>query len=965
MTTHNIQKSIKIKKDETFIPIQILNNIIQSTTVPEQTIDEEDSELFFTTIHGYGKIIFKNGNEYEGNVRYGIMHSLPNLPSNLKFKDGTVYKGSMVNNKITGKGQYTFPNNSIYIGELHDGLRHGFGSYESVPEEIFYEGNWNQGVKHGFGKLKIKGSQYEGSFNNGKKDGFGKLKWLDSGNYYEGELRDNYICGHGMMIWIDCFEKYIGQWKNNSRDGQGMHIWYELKGENKMLKNRYIGEWVNGKRNGYGTIFYSNGSKYEGYFYDNIKQGFGHFTFQDGSEYTGNFDNDRMIDDINKHSNSKDINITYPKTNSIRDNKTESYNTTNNLKLNKKKDDKQIETPQSTQGKVSEDNLFNSTTKSKLGSLSSKKALAPIESKNALKSGTKLYNLNMKVESIMENIIEEDEEVKVEKIDKNLAAATKSNASNPTNPVLALSNKASLAFEEIKNQEQKEPNTFLTLININDLLEQSNEDEKSINEIYNILLRHLSELKSWYKIYTNRDLIEKNSLNESRGDDSKSIRNTVGNKLSINKESSNTKEIIITEGLNINNDIGYCMEMRDFWWFLRDCGILSPELSLSDFDRLFFKGERNFVDYYIIQEDIDDNMTYDHLNSMISANKNNFIEKNKYYESKDKVTHTLPILTYTKGKIEFDIHSKRTIILARQFYECIVRLAFLKFNNQDESISKKLKNLIENYIKLNPKFKQKKLATTNQNASSMNSSILTNQNQQYIDEPIKVSSLDSIILDIIFQNFEHELFKIFTFLYKKFNSLKTTKKCDLTIKYIDIYSYILERKEEFINLITKHELTCHINKYHNYLTRFNFTSDNMYSNEAILYVSDLLNSDMVFFEFVELFALICKKYFQKNEYLESRDNFIKIINSVIDIFRTCEDITKITKQYSYSFPLLDYHKTLDIQIKDHLKRLEQERKIEQEKHRWFFENKKLKNYENHLLVVEFSDEEEEVDEEDD
>ena len=74
-----------------------------------------------------------------------------------------------------------------------------------------------------------------------------------------------------MMIWIDCFEKYIGQWKNNSRDGQGMHIWYELKGENKMLKNRYIGEWVNGKRNGYGTIFYSNGSKYEGYFYDNIK----------------------------------------------------------------------------------------------------------------------------------------------------------------------------------------------------------------------------------------------------------------------------------------------------------------------------------------------------------------------------------------------------------------------------------------------------------------------------------------------------------------------------------------------------------------------------------------------------------------------------------------------------------------------------------------------------------------------
>ena len=119
-----MSKSIKITNKDSFIPIQLLNNIIESTTVPEQTVDEADSELFFTTLHGYGRIKFKNGNEYEGNVKFGILNSLTNIASTLKFKDGTIYSGEIVNNKITGSGRYDFANRSSYIGLVENGLRH-------------------------------------------------------------------------------------------------------------------------------------------------------------------------------------------------------------------------------------------------------------------------------------------------------------------------------------------------------------------------------------------------------------------------------------------------------------------------------------------------------------------------------------------------------------------------------------------------------------------------------------------------------------------------------------------------------------------------------------------------------------------------------------------------------------------------------------------------------------------------
>lgn len=47
-----------------------------------------------------------------------------------------MYDGEFTDNRITGYGVYTWPDGSIYEGEVKDGLRHGTGKY--VIDEATY-----------------------------------------------------------------------------------------------------------------------------------------------------------------------------------------------------------------------------------------------------------------------------------------------------------------------------------------------------------------------------------------------------------------------------------------------------------------------------------------------------------------------------------------------------------------------------------------------------------------------------------------------------------------------------------------------------------------------------------------------------------------------------------------------------------------------------------------------------------
>jgi hypothetical protein len=96
----------KVSSKEKFLPFSMMEHIVVETDIPKVPIEEDQSELLMETLHGKGKIIFKNNNSYEGDLKYGILES---KDAKIVFdKDGIIYQGEIKNNQIHGKGQYIF-----------------------------------------------------------------------------------------------------------------------------------------------------------------------------------------------------------------------------------------------------------------------------------------------------------------------------------------------------------------------------------------------------------------------------------------------------------------------------------------------------------------------------------------------------------------------------------------------------------------------------------------------------------------------------------------------------------------------------------------------------------------------------------------------------------------------------------------------------------------------------------------
>jgi len=109
-----MNKYIKVTNKDIYVPQKLLEHIIKETDVMPITIEEEQSEIFFGSLSGLGKIIFKNKTVYEGNVKYGILESGDEKRScTLTFPNQTKYDGHIKQNQITGYGTYTFGSGSV------------------------------------------------------------------------------------------------------------------------------------------------------------------------------------------------------------------------------------------------------------------------------------------------------------------------------------------------------------------------------------------------------------------------------------------------------------------------------------------------------------------------------------------------------------------------------------------------------------------------------------------------------------------------------------------------------------------------------------------------------------------------------------------------------------------------------------------------------------------------------------
>ena len=100
----------KLKYDDHIIPITLLERIVKETDIQKYTVEEELSELIIDILHGTGTIIFKNGDIYEGSVKYGVLDC---ENSKITFSEaGVIFEGEIRNNRITGNGMYTYVNNN-------------------------------------------------------------------------------------------------------------------------------------------------------------------------------------------------------------------------------------------------------------------------------------------------------------------------------------------------------------------------------------------------------------------------------------------------------------------------------------------------------------------------------------------------------------------------------------------------------------------------------------------------------------------------------------------------------------------------------------------------------------------------------------------------------------------------------------------------------------------------------------
>jgi len=159
------------------------NGSCATETLPSKRPD--GSLLYMLTDH-YGIIVFtKTSEQYYSNQ--------PSR-SSVKWKEGDEYEGEIQNNKRHGIGTMNFGSNSSssFHGEWIDDKINGKGLF-TFDVGIKYEGYWKDGNPHGRGVYTYaNGDNYDGEFKNGVKNGKG-LYTFSNGNKKEGYWKEGHL----------------------------------------------------------------------------------------------------------------------------------------------------------------------------------------------------------------------------------------------------------------------------------------------------------------------------------------------------------------------------------------------------------------------------------------------------------------------------------------------------------------------------------------------------------------------------------------------------------------------------------------------------------------------------------------------------------------------------------------------------------------------------------------------------
>lgn len=117
------------------------------------------------------------------------------------------YEGGCADGKAEGQG--TAKGSATYVGEFHQGSKHGHG-VKTWPRGDRYEGGFADDYMSGWGiyvwgaRSLFAGDRYEGELANDKRNGFGLYTWA-SGDSYAGPWKDDAVAGRASPMMIARF----------------------------------------------------------------------------------------------------------------------------------------------------------------------------------------------------------------------------------------------------------------------------------------------------------------------------------------------------------------------------------------------------------------------------------------------------------------------------------------------------------------------------------------------------------------------------------------------------------------------------------------------------------------------------------------------------------------------------------------------------------------------------------------
>jgi hypothetical protein len=311
------------------------------------------------------------------------------------------------------------------------------------------------------------------------------------------------------------------------------------------------------------------------------------------------------------------------------------------------------------------------------------------------------------------------------------------------------------------------------------------------------------------------------------------------------------------------------------------------------------------------------------------------------------------------------VHDERRIILPRFFYECLIRLAFLKFNNssnyfeRNNSLSKKLDKILDILIPNRMKKKQGfSTSISNKLETSFNNTLnVIEGNMAKITEMRTINEF----MNLFVKELKYIFDKVYI-LYREKNNVNFTKIGDRTITHLFFYRNIISKSNFFRELVP--DVITYIEIISSFINpKLNFIENLKILNKTEYFdtINEILLKEMTEWEFDEILFLLGKKQILKNN-KKLTENDLKCFLDKIK-----ENIDKVTRskllKKRYCYPKLKTHFKIDELIEAERKRKEEERRIKIERERYFNERMNFQK-EDINIFVENHEEDEEYDDED-